>query len=58
MICVTYVDDCLFFASNSADIDDMIQALRDDNYTLEIEDEVAGYLGVHLKHNDDKSITL
>ena len=58
MVCVTYVDDCLFFAPNSANIDNMIQALCDDNYTLEIEDEVAGYLGVHLKHNDDKSIIL
>ena len=58
MVCVTYVDDCLFFAPNSANIDNMIQALCDDNYTLEIEDEVAGYLGVHLKHNDDKPIPL
>ena len=58
MVCVTYVDDCLFFAPNAADTDQMIQSLRTNGYTLDVEDDVAGYLGVHLQHNDDKSITL
>ena len=50
VICLTYVDDTLFFAKNLEDIDAVILALREkQKMTLDIEDDVAGFLGVQLK---------
>ena len=54
MIYLVYVDDCLFFAPDDSNFDTMLQKLRNEDLTLEKEDEVAGFLGVHLKvdHNE------
>ena len=59
IICITYVDDCLFFAKSNDDINDMIDKLKkDSSLSIEFEDNVAGFLGVLLTKNDDSSITL
>ena len=59
LLCVTYVDDCLFFAFHEDDITSMIKSLRRAKHTFEIEDDIAGYLGVLLDHNEqDDTITL
>ena len=59
IICVTYVDDCLFFAKSNDDINEMIEKLKKDSgLSIEFEDNVAGFLGVLLTKNDDSSITL
>ena len=54
MICLVYIDDCLFFAPDGSNFDSMLQQLRNVNLTLEKEDNVAGFLGVHLDvdHNN------
>ena len=52
VICVTYVDDTLFFARDMADIDAAIQALKDQDMTLEVEDSVAGFLGVQVSRDE------
>ena len=61
VICLFYVDDCLFFAKNSTDIDDMINSLQRDEPTklsLNIEDDVAGFLGILLERQEDGSIEM
>ena len=48
MICLVYVDDCLFFAPDDCKFDNLLQKLREADLTLEKEDDVAGFLGVKL----------
>ena len=57
VICVTYVDDCIMFAENMEDIDAVIKKLQDLKMTLEVEQDVAGFLGVHMDRDGDR-ITL
>ena len=62
VICLTYVDDCLFFAREERDIDAVIDDLRNNEkfqrFQLNIEDDVAGFLGILIKRRDDGSIEL
>jgi hypothetical protein len=61
VICLCYVDDCLFFAKDSTDIDAMIESLRRPEPTafdLNIEDDVAGFLGILMSKRKDGSIEL
>ena len=58
VICLTYVDDCLFFAKDPNEINNMITCLRADKFSIQMEDDFAGYLGVLIQHNDDGSILL
>ena len=52
MICLVYVNDCLFFAQSNADIDRVITDLKKPSiedhksFLLDEEDGVAGFLGV------------
>ena len=58
VICITYVDDTLFFARNMSNIDEVIEKLRhQEKMTLEVELDAAGFLGVSLKH-DEKAGTV
>ena len=52
-ICLVYVDDTLFFSPKQSHIDEAIDKLKKDEMDLEIEDSVAGFLGVHIERNDD-----
>ena len=52
VICWVYVDDCLFYSPKAEYIDEMITKLREDDMTLEVEDSVAGFLGVHIDRNN------
>ena len=54
MICLVYVYDCLFFAPDDSKFGYMLSKLRKAGRTLEKEDNVAGFLGVHLNvdHTD------
>ena len=47
VICLVYVDDCLFFARDDEDIDKIIDSLKD-GFLLEKETSFAGYLGIHI----------
>ena len=50
VICLVYVDDTLLYARDMADIDEVIRRLREEHgMTLEVEDDVAGFLGVHIE---------
>jgi hypothetical protein len=58
VVCLVYVDDTLLFAENMQDIDDIIAALEAAGMELEVEDDVAGFLGVHIDRRDDGTIHL
>ena len=60
MICLVYVDDTLLYAHNEKDIDDVLNRLQNERkMSLEVEDDVAGFLGVQI-HGDPvtKEVTL
>ena len=60
VICLVYVDDTLLYAKNDEDIDLVIKRLQEErDMELEIENEVAGFLGVDIKRNtEDGTVTL
>jgi len=62
VICVCWVDDCLFFSKSEKSIDRIIASIDDekasDRLQLNIEDSVAGFLGIDLHRNTDGSIEL
>ena len=58
IIALVYVDDCLFFSPNEQDILEMIKNLKLANHHFEIENDVAGYLGVSIVHHNNGSIEL
>ena len=58
VVLVSYVDDCVLAAKNQEDIDEVIEALRNAELELEKESDVAGFLGVDIKHQSDGSIKL
>ena len=57
VICLVYVDDCLFFARDQADIDLAVERLKG-HFKLEVEDEVGGFLGVHIERNEKNQVIL
>jgi hypothetical protein len=59
VICLVYVDDILFFSPKAEYIDEVIERLRKCDMELEVEGEVAGFLGVHIVRNQSNTtITL
>jgi hypothetical protein len=52
VICLVYVDDTLLYARDMKDIDDVIKQLTEKHkMVLEVEDDVAGFLGVHIERD-------
>ena len=52
VICLVYVDDTLLYARRQEDIDEVLHKLEHERkMSLEAEDEVAGFLGVHIKRD-------
>jgi hypothetical protein len=58
VVCLVYVDDTLFFAQNEEDITEAIDGLIAAGMELEVEEDVAGFLGVHIDRRKDGSIHL
>ena len=60
VICLVYVDDTLLYAKNMSDIDDVLRKLTDEQkMQIEVEDDVAGFLGVHIERdNEAGTVTL
>ena len=58
IICLIYVDDQLIFGKDSKSIDDLISKLRKQEMPFDEEDDVAGFLGVHIDRRSDGSIEL
>jgi hypothetical protein len=56
VICLVYVDDTLLFAKDMKDIDEVLAKLQapPHNMLLEEEDDVAGFLGVHIQRDNKK----
>ncbi|MGH7954661.1 MAG: reverse transcriptase domain-containing protein, partial [Gloeomargaritales cyanobacterium] len=57
MICLIYVDDCLFFARDETNIQRMIKDLRQE-FDLVVEDDVSTYLGIKIKAASDGRIEM
>ena len=53
VMCLTYVDDCLLFAREEADIQDVINRMKNKKMDFEEEEDVAGFLGVHIERTDE-----
>jgi hypothetical protein len=52
VICLVYIDDTLFFSPKQEYIDQVIDKLHhEQEMDLEVEQDVAGFLGVHLDHD-------
>ena len=62
VICVSFVDDCLFFSCSEGAINRLIKSISDDKapdkLTLLVESDVTGFLGILLEKQDDGSIEL
>jgi hypothetical protein len=61
VICLCYVDDCLFFSRKKEAINNVIQDLQSPNPTrfmLQEEDDVAGFLGILIERKQDGTIEL
>jgi len=59
VVCLVYVDDTLFYSPKQEYIDEAITKLSESELDLEVEDLVAGFLGVHIERNNmDGSIKL
>ncbi|KAG7349585.1 reverse transcriptase RNA-dependent DNA polymerase [Nitzschia inconspicua] len=59
VVCVVYVDDTLLWSPKSEWIEEAVSQLTATGMTLEVEESVAGFLGVHIERNQtDGSIKL
>ena len=62
VICICYVDDCLFFARDQKDIDKVIASLQDENkpdwLLLSVKYDVASFLGILMMKKDNGTIKL
>ena len=57
VIVLVYVDNTLFYSPQNEWIDKATQQIKQQELELEIEDRVAGFLGVHIQR-DDKECTI
>jgi hypothetical protein len=54
VICLVYIDDTMLHAQNRNNIDEAIRQLTEErNMALEVEDDVAGFLGVKIKKDHE-----
>ena len=58
VVCIVYVDDCLFYAPSQQHIDIVFDEMRKTDLDFEIENELAGFLGVKVNNREDGSIEL
>ena len=58
VICLVYVDDCLFFARDQEHIDSAIKQITETGMVLEVENDAAGFLGVNIKKQENGNIEL
>jgi hypothetical protein len=57
VVILTYVDDCLFFAKDKQQIDNLLESIRQkSNLQFTIEDDAFTFLGVQLKTHDDGTV--
>ena len=61
LICLVYVDDCLFFGNTMEAIDEEIKLLKEkkpDSFKLEEENDVAGFLGILMEKRENGKLEL
>jgi len=58
VICISYVDYILFWATNEKFINELAGRLCDQGVLLEQEDDAAGFLGVNMTKTVDDKIGL
>ena len=58
VICLTYVDDCIFFAKNYEAIDRVLQKLKDQKLDFTVEEDVHAFLGVEIDKRSDGSVEM
>jgi hypothetical protein len=52
-----YVDDTLFYSPKEEYIQAIIEQLKQEEMDLEVEGEVAGFLGVHIQRDNTNNTT-
>ena len=60
MIVLTYVDDCIIVGKNMRDIDNFVRSMQNgkENFILTDEGDINKFLGIEIKHLDDKRFEL
>ena len=58
VICLIYVDDALLFYKDSQAVINLTERMTKENIQFREEEDVAGFLGVHIDRRDDGSIHL
>ena len=58
VVCLCYVDDCLFYAPTKKHIDTIFNEMKKIDLDFHIGNEMAGFLGVDIIHHEDGSIEL
>lgn len=58
VICLVYVDDTLLFSPKQEYIDEVLEQLKENEMDLEIESDVAGFLGVNIDYRADGTIEM
>ena len=58
VICLVYVDDCLFFAREKGRIDAVIAKLKRAGFSLKVEGDVNAFLGIDISRNENGSFVL
>ena len=58
VICLVYVDDCLFYSATERNIDDAIGRIKDTGMDLEVEDSVGGFLGISITNRANQETGL
>jgi hypothetical protein len=57
VVCLLYVDDQLLYSDDMEEINKVLKYLREvENITLEEESDVAGFLGVDIKRDDENGV--
>jgi hypothetical protein len=51
------VDDTLLYSPKQEYIDEVLESLRNSEMNLEVENDVVGFLGVHIDKQDDSGST-
>jgi hypothetical protein len=59
IICLIYVDDCLFFGRDDTKIRALVREIQDAGFELTIEEDVYAFLGIEVKFDSDSgTVTL
>ena len=58
VICLIYVEDALLFYKDATAIDELKRRMNEENVPFREEEDVAGFLGVHIDRRSDNTIHL